>query len=82
MSTPWHLPDAKNRFSQVVEEALHSGPQVVTRHGEPVVVVVAVDTWRRVSGPVASLKDFLRSAPLDGIDLSRDVGDRSDVGLP
>lgn len=82
MSIVWQLQDAKNRFSEVVEEALHSGPQTVTRRGEPVVVVVAIDTWRRVSAPVPSLKSFLRSAPLDGVDLSRDVGDRLDVVLP
>ena len=82
MSTAWQLQDAKNRFSEVVEQALHSGPQTVTRRGEPVVVVVAMDTWRRVSGPTPSLKSFLRSAPLDGVDLSRDGGERLDVVLP
>lgn len=82
MSTAWQLQDAKNRFSEVVEQALHSGPQTVTRRGEPVVVVVAIDTWRRVVGPVPTLKSFLRSAPLDGIDLSRDSGERADVVLP
>ncbi len=82
MSTAWQLQDAKNRFSEVVEDALHSGPQTVTRRGEPVVVVVAIDTWRRVVGPVPSLKSLLRSAPLDGIDLSRDSGERADVALP
>jgi prevent-host-death family protein len=82
MSTVWQLQDAKNRFSELVEEALHSGPQIVTRRGEPVVVVVAIETWRRVSGPTPSLKAFLRSAPLEGVDLSRDVGERPDVVLP
>ena len=28
-----------------------------------------------------SLKDYLRVAPLDGLDLSRDAGDRNDVEL-
>ena len=82
MPAAWQLQEAKNRFSEVVEEALHSGPQTVTRRGEPVVVVVAIDTWRRVAGPVPSLKAFLRSAPLDGIELSRDGVDRPDVVLP
>lgn len=82
MSTAWQLQDATNRFSEVVEEALQSGPQTVTRRGEPVVVVVAIDTWRRVSGAAPNLKAFLRAAPLDGVDLSRDVGERSDVVLP
>jgi len=82
MSTAWQLQDAKNRFGEVIDEALQSGPQTVTRRGEPVVVVVAIDTWRRVSGAAPSLKEFLRAAPLDGVDLSREVGERSDVVLP
>ena len=31
------LQDAKNRFSEVVEEALHKGPQWITRRGEDAV---------------------------------------------
>jgi prevent-host-death family protein len=82
MAIRWQLQEAKNRFSEVVEEALHVGPQTVTRRGEPVVVVVAIDTWRRLTGAAPSLKDYLRSAPLEGLDLSRDEGDRADVVLP
>ena len=82
MSTAWQLQDAKNRFSEVVERALHVGPQTVTRRGEPAVVVVSVETWRRMSGEAPSFKDFLRSAPIDGLDLDRDGQDRDDVGLP
>jgi antitoxin Phd len=37
----WKLQDAKARFSEVVDRALHDGPQVVTRHGENAVVIVA-----------------------------------------
>lgn len=82
MSAAWQLQDAKNRFSEVVEEALHSGPQTVTRRGEPVVVVVAIDTWRRVTGAGPNLKAFLRTAPLDGVDISREGAERADVVLP
>lgn len=82
MSTTWQLQEAKNRFSEVVEEAMHSGPQTVTRRGEPVVVVVAVDTWRRVSGAAPSLKAFLRAAPLEGLELDRDAGERPEPVLP
>jgi antitoxin Phd len=82
MSTPWQLQEAKNRFSEVVEDALRVGPQTVTRRGEPVVVVVAVQTWQRLVGPTPSLKDYLRSAPLAGLDLTREEGERDDVVLP
>ena len=57
---------------------------MVTRRGDPVVVVVSVETWRRLAGPSPSLKDFLRAAPLDGVelDLSRETGERGEVQLP
>lgn len=82
MSIPWQLQQAKNRFSEVVEDALHEGPQTVTRRGEPVVVVVAIDTWRRLTVPAPSLKDYLRSAPLEGLVLTRELGEREDPVLP
>lgn len=82
MAKAWQLQDAKNRFSEVVDEALESGPQTVTRRGEPVVVVVAIDTWRRVSGEAPSLKDYLRAAPLEGLDLTREDAERPEVPLP
>ena len=42
MTAVWQVQEAKNRFSEVIERALHEGPQTVTRHGKPVVRVVAV----------------------------------------
>lgn len=79
MSTAWQLQDAKNRFSRVVEDALREGPQTVTRRGEPVVVVVSIETWERLSGARPSLKDYLQESALDGLDLSRDSVERVSV---
>jgi prevent-host-death family protein len=49
--------DAKARFSEVVDWALHDGPQVVTRHGENAVMIVA---YRDFVGaePAQNFKDF------------------------
>lgn len=44
----WRLQDAKNQFSKVVDAALHGEPQHVTRHGREVVVIIAVDEYRRL----------------------------------
>ncbi|MCA9494594.1 MAG: type II toxin-antitoxin system prevent-host-death family antitoxin [Myxococcales bacterium] len=59
-------------ISQVVEDAVRDGPQTVTRRGVPVVVVVSVETWERMSGSGPSLKAYLRDGALDGLDLHRD----------
>jgi prevent-host-death family protein len=64
----WKLQDAKARFSEVVERALHDGPQIVTRHGENAVVIVA---YRDFVGaePTQEFKDFLMSIPPLGLEI-------------
>jgi antitoxin Phd len=81
MSVTWQLQDAKNRFSQLVEDAIHVGPQLVTRRGDPVVVVVSIERWRQVTEEVPRLKDYLRAIRLDDLDLSRESGEREEVTL-
>ena len=68
MSAHWPLQKAKNEFSRVVERALSEGPQTVTRHGKPVVVVSAIGGARgRTRDRAASkaLLALLRSCPAD-----------------
>ena len=53
---------------------MEEGPQVVTKHGEEVVVVVPVEEFRRMSkdGEKMDFKEFLMSAPdLSVLDLER-----------
>ncbi len=56
----WQLQEAKNRFSEVVDDALAHGPQTVTRHGEEVVVIVSAKEFKRMKKPKGSLVDCLR----------------------
>jgi len=72
MSHAWQLQDAKNRFSRVVEAALTEGPQIITRRGTRVAVVLAYDEYARTRSARVKLSDFLRSSPLEGLDLARD----------
>ena len=59
----WKLEDAKNQFSKLVAAARRQ-PQVVTRHGREVVVVISVERYRRLARQQANLVDFLRTSPL------------------
>ena len=43
MAAVWQVQDAKNRLSELMDRAVKEGPQVITRHGKPIVKVVAVD---------------------------------------
>ena len=68
MDSSWPLQKAKNQFSQVVERAMTEGPQTVTRHGKPVVVVSAVAgkaEIKRRRGTAKALLALLRSCPVD-----------------
>jgi prevent-host-death family protein len=68
------LQEAKQKFSELVRRTLEEGPQVVTKHGEEVVVVVPVEEFRRMSkdGEKMDFKEFLMSAPdLSVLDLER-----------
>jgi prevent-host-death family protein len=68
----WQLQEAKQRFSELIRHALADGPQVVTRHGEEVAVVVSIEEYRRLTDELPSFKDFLLAAPdLDALDIDR-----------
>ncbi len=59
----WQLQTAKQRLSELVRQAETEGPQTVTRNGHDVVVVLAVDEFRRLTAGALDFKDFLRDAP-------------------
>ena len=69
MKTTWALQDAKSRFSEVVEDALHKGPQWVTRRGIEAVVIVAACDYRKATAAKGSLVRFFRESPLVGAEL-------------
>ncbi len=69
MNTTWQLQEAKNRFSEVVDEALAHGPQTVTRHGREVVVILSIDEYKRMKQPQKNLFQFMQESPLYGLEL-------------
>ncbi len=58
----WKLAEAKNKLSEVFQLALTSGPQVVRRRGEAV-ILVSEKEYTRLKSPLPSLIDFLRQSP-------------------
>jgi prevent-host-death family protein len=68
----WQIQDAKQRFSEMIRAVTSEGPQVITRHGEDVAVVVDIGEYRRLTRPAADLASILLGGPkLD--DSSADV---------
>jgi antitoxin Phd len=84
MAKKWQLQEAKNRFSEVVEEAQIHGPQIVTRHGEDKVVILSIKDFRNLKGDQEeSLADFFMNSPLRGsnLDIQRDKSLPRDISL-
>jgi antitoxin Phd len=68
----WQVQEAKQRFSELIRRTLDEGPQVVTRHGEEVVVVMAAEEYRKSQTKELDLAGFLLSGPsFDDLDLER-----------
>jgi prevent-host-death family protein len=60
----WQLQDAKSRFSEFLNAALENGPQVVTRRGVEVAVLVPIEEWRRLQqASRPGIKEWLLSGP-------------------
>lgn len=77
----WQLQEAKAKFSELVQKAIEEGPQTVTRHGQDAVVVISVEEFRLMQKRQMDFKEFLASAPLEGVDLERDRDHGRDVEL-
>lgn len=65
----WQIQEAKNKFSEVVEEAAARGPQIVTKRGVETAVVLSYDEYRKMVLGQKKLSEFFRESPLVGLDL-------------
>jgi prevent-host-death family protein len=86
MNRVWQLQEAKNKFSEVVEEALQHGPQTITRRGVETVIVLSYEDYRKLVLRQQKLSTFFRESPLadvaEELDLARDRSPiRSDGSL-
>jgi prevent-host-death family protein len=59
----WQIQVAKQRFSEMIRAVTSEGPQVITRHGEDVAVVVDIDEYRRLTRPAVDLAGILLGGP-------------------
>ncbi len=65
----WQLQEAKNRLSQVVDQAQHDGPQTITLRGNPSAVIISFDEYQKLTKPHSGLSQFFKQSPLRDIDL-------------
>jgi prevent-host-death family protein len=58
----WQIQEAKQRFSEMIRAVRSRGPQVITRHGEDIAVVIDVSEFHRLTRAV-NLTDVLLGGP-------------------
>ncbi|HUC59042.1 MAG TPA: type II toxin-antitoxin system Phd/YefM family antitoxin [Streptosporangiaceae bacterium] len=83
----WQIQDAKQRFSEMIRAVAHDGPQIITRHGEEVAVVVDIAEYRRLTRPTVDLTVLLLGEPAlsdDAVEVLTEVEAerKADVGRP
>jgi prevent-host-death family protein len=72
----WQLQEAKQHFSELIRAVLTDGPQIVTKHGQQVAVVLDIVDYRRMMGVevVDDFKRFLVSAPhVEDLEIERSI---------
>jgi len=72
----WQIQDAKQRFSEMIRAVAHEGPQIITRHGDEVAVVVDIAEYRRLTRPTVDLTGLLLGGPAlsdDAVDVLAEV---------
>jgi antitoxin Phd len=69
----WQINEAKNRFSELLEDANAHGPQIITRHGAERAVVLSIKEYRALTRQKPDLKAYLLEGPkVDDFTLERD----------
>lgn len=83
MARVWQIQEAKNKLSEVVDEAIKHGPQVITKRGVETVIVLSYAEYRKAMLNQKKLSDFFRESPLAeaGLDLRRDKSRLRDSAL-
>ena len=79
--TTWAAKDAKDRFSEVMDNARTHGPQFITRRGKAHVVVLSALEYEQIKPKKLSFGEFLLTGPnMDDLDLERstDTGREAD----
>jgi prevent-host-death family protein len=83
----WQIQDAKQRFSEMIRAVTRDGPQIITRHGEEVAVVVDIAEYRRLTRPTVDLTGLLLGKPALSDEAAEVLAEveaerKADVGRP
>lgn len=79
----WPLAEAKQKLSEVIDCAVSTGPQFISKRGIETAVVLSAEDYKKLSEEEAeNFKSYLLSGPsLEGLDLSRDMSPARKIDL-
>ena len=60
----WQVQEAKQRLSEVLRAAESGEPQIVTKHGEEIAVIINIAEYRRLRGEPITLMEYLGADPV------------------
>jgi prevent-host-death family protein len=60
----WPVRNAKARFSELLDACVNEGPQVVTRRGTEIAVLVPIAEWKRMH---EAARSTLKASLLSGV---------------
>jgi prevent-host-death family protein len=79
----WQVQEAKAKFSNGVRAASQE-PQVITVHGKEMVVIISMESYRKLSSPKEDLVIFMEQSPWAGLELElpgRHIEEMREIGL-
>ena len=78
----WQVQQAKARFTEIIEKAITSGPQIITRHGAERAVVLSMDDYRALAQKKPDFKEFLLGGPkFDDFEIERELDYGREINL-
>ena len=60
----WTIAEAKAKFGEVIDLAVSSGPQTITRNGRTAAVIVSAEEWPGRTKRASTLAEFFAASPL------------------
>lgn len=70
----WQVQDAKQRFSEVLRAVASLGPQVITRHGQEIAIIIDTAEYHRLTEPPKNPAEVILGPPY--LDDDADVFDQ------
>ena len=78
----WQVQQAKARFTEVIQEAITSGPQIITRHGSERAVVLSIEEYRTLTKQKPDIVAFLLGGPkFDDFEIERELDYGREIDL-